>query len=90
MVKLKQIIIYLIIKSSAIEAYIEIIRKKIEALSPQLILVEGNVLQKFQNFFAMDKMNISVVSKVDKKKLNLIARCVNSFVAPSPDLIGKC
>ena len=79
----------LIIKSSAIEAYIEIIRKKIEALSPQLILVEGNVLQKFQNFFAMDKMNISVVSKVDKKKLNLIARCVNSFVVPSPDLIGK-
>ena len=79
----------LIVKSSAIEAYIEIIRKKIEELSPQIILVEGNVLQKFQNSFSIDKMNISVVHKVNIKKLNKIARCVNSFVVPSPDLLDK-
>ena len=79
----------IIIKSSAIEAYIEIIRKKIEEINPQIILVEGNVLQKFQNFFSMDKMNISAVQKVNINKLNKIARCVKSFVVPSPDLIGK-
>ena len=79
----------LVTKSSAIEAYIEIIRKKIEELSPQIILVEGNVLQKFQNFFSMDRMNISVVHKVNIKKLNRIARCVNSFIVPSPDLLDK-
>ena len=79
----------LVIKSSAVEDYIEIIRKKIEAVSPQIIIVEGNVAQKFQDFFSMDKMNISLIPKCHIKKLNKIARCVNSFVVPSPDLIGK-
>ena len=79
----------LIVKSSAVEDYIEIIRKKIETISPQIIIVEGNVAQKFQDFFFMDKMNISLIPKCNIKKLNKIARCVNSFVVPSPDLIGK-
>ena len=79
----------IIIKSSAVEAYIEIIRKKIEAVSPNIILVEGNVLPQFQSFFAKDKMNISLINKVDIKKLNKIARCVNTIVVPTPDLIGK-
>ena len=34
-------------------------------------------------------MNISLITKCSIKKLNRIARCVNSFVVPSPDLIGK-
>ena len=79
----------IIVKSTAIEAYIEILRKKIEEISPQIILVEGNVSQKFQAFFATDKMNISIVNKVNIKKLNRIARCVKSIVIPSPDLVGK-
>ena len=79
----------IIIKSSAVEAYIEIIRKKIEGVSPNIILVEGNVLPQFQSFFAKDKMNISLITKVDIKKLNKIARCVNTIVVPSPDLIGR-
>ena len=79
----------LVVKSSAVEDYIEIIRKKIEAISPQIIIVEGNASQKYQDFFATDKMNISLITKCNIKKLNRIARCVNSFVVPSPDLIGK-
>ena len=79
----------LIVKSSAVEDYIEIIRKKIEEISPQIIIVENNASQKFQNFFTVDKMNISLIIKCPIKKLNRIARCVNSFVVPSPDLIGK-
>ena len=79
----------LIVKSSAVEDYIEIIRKKIETISPQIIIVEGNASQKFQDFFSIDKMNISLITKCSIKKLNRIARCVNSFVVPSPDLIGK-
>ena len=78
-----------ITKSSAIEAYIEIIRKKIDAIKPNIIIVEDNISQKFQNFFSKDKMNISVVTKVNLNKLNNIARCVNSFVVPSPDVIGN-
>ena len=79
----------LIVKSSAVEDYIEIIRKKIETISPQIIIVEGNASQKYQDFFAIDKMNISLITKCNIKKLNRIARCVNSFVVPSPDLIGN-
>ena len=79
----------LVVKSSAVEDYIEIIRKKIEVISPQIIIVEGNASQKYQDFFATDKMNISLITKCSIKKLNRIARCVNSFVVPSPDLIGK-
>ena len=79
----------IIVKSTAIEAYIEILRKKIEEISPQIILVEGNVSQKFQAFFATDKMNISIVNKVNIKKLNRIARCVKAIVIPSPDLVTK-
>ena len=79
----------IIVKPTAIEAYIEILRKKIEVISPQIILVEGNVSQKFQAFFATDKMNISIVNKVNIKKLNRIARCTKTFVIPSPDLVGK-
>ena len=73
----------IVIKSTAIEAYMDIIKRKIQELSPQIILVEGNVLQKFQT------MGITIVNKVNIKKLNRIARCVNSFVVPSPDLLGK-
>ena len=79
----------LVIKSAAIEDYIEIIRKKIESIAPQIIIVEGNASQKYQDFFSTDKMNISLITKCSLKKLNRIARCVNSFVVPSPDLIGK-
>ena len=79
----------LVIKSSAVEDYIEIIRKKIEAIAPQIIIVEGNASQKYQDFFSADKMNISLITKCSIKQLNRIARCVNSFVVPSPDLIGK-
>ena len=79
----------IIVKSTAIEAYIEILRKKIEEISPQIILVEGNASQKFQAFFATNKTNISIVDKVNIKKLNRIARCVQTIVIPSPDLIGK-
>ena len=79
----------IIIKSSAEEAYFEIIRKKIRDISPNIILVEGNVLQKFQTYFAMEKINISLINKVDLKKLDKIARCVNTIVVPSPDLLGK-
>ena len=79
----------IIIKSSAVEAYIEIIRKKIEGVSPNIVLVEGNVIPQFQSFFVKDKMNISLIYKVDLNKLNKIARCVNTIVVPSPDLIGK-
>ena len=79
----------LIVKSVAVEDYIEIIRKKIEKIQPQIIMVEGNASQKYQDFFSTDKMNISLITKCNIKKLNKIARCVNSFVVPSPDLIGK-
>ena len=79
----------LVIKSSAVEDYIEIIRKKIEKISPQIIMVEGNASQKYQDFFSTEKMNISLITKCNLKKLNRIARCVNSFVVPSPDLIGN-
>ena len=79
----------LVVKSAAIEDYIEIIRKKIETIAPQIIIVEGNASQKYQDFFSTDKMNISLITKCSIKKLNRIARCVNSFVVPSPDLIGK-
>ena len=79
----------LIVKSAAVEDYIEIIRKKIETISPQIIIVEGNASQKYQDFFSIDKMNISLITKCNIRQLNRIARCVNSFVVPSPDLIGK-
>ena len=79
----------LIMKKSAFDDYIEIIIKKIQEISPQIIIVEGNVDQKYQDFFSIDKMNISLIGGCHIKKLNKIARCVNSFVLPSPDLIGK-
>ena len=79
----------IIVKGSAIEAYMDIIKKKIEEISPHIIIVEGTALQKFQGFFATNKMNISLVTEVNIKKLERIARCVKSFVVPSPDLIGK-
>ena len=79
----------LVSKSSSVEDYIEIIRKKIETISPQIIIVEGNASQKYQDFFSIDKMNISLITKCNIRQLNRIARCVNSFVVPSPDLIGK-
>ena len=79
----------LVVKSSAVEDYIEIIRKKIEVISPQIIIVEGNASHKYQDFFVTDKMNISLITNCSIEKLNRIARCVNSFVVPSPDLIGK-
>ena len=79
----------LIMKKSAFDDYIEIIIRKIEDISPQVIIVEGNVDQKYQDFFSVDKMNISLIGGCHIKKLNKIARCVNSFVLPSPDLIGK-
>ena len=79
----------LILKKSVYDDYIEIIIKKIKDISPQVIIVEGNVDQKYQDFFSMDKMNISLICSCHIKKLNRIARCVNSFVLPSPDLIGK-
>ena len=73
----------IVVRSTAIEAYTEIIKRKIQELSPQIILVEGNVSPKFQN------MDILIINKVNIKKLNRIARCVKSFVVPSPDLLGK-
>ena len=79
----------LVIKSSAVEDYIEIIRKKIEEIAPKIIMVEGNASQKYQDFFSTEKMDISLITKCSIKQLNRIARCVNSFVVPSPDLIGK-
>ena len=79
----------LIMKKSGFDDYIKIIIKKIESISPQLIIVEGNIDQKYQDFFSEHKMNISIIGGCNIKKLNKIARCVNSFVLPSPDLIGK-
>ena len=79
----------LIMKKSGFDDYIKIIIKKIESISPQLIIVEGNIDQKYQDFFSEHKMNISLIGGCNIKKLNKIARCVNSFVLPSPDLIGK-
>jgi Icc-related predicted phosphoesterase len=76
-------------KKSGFDDYIKIIIKKIESISPQLIIVEGNIDQKYKDFFSENKMNISLIGGCNIKKLNKIARCVNSFVLPSPDLIGK-
>ena len=79
----------LTMKKSGFDDYIEIIIKKIEGISLQVIIVEGNIDQKYQDYFSTEKMNISLIGGCNIKKLNKIARCVNSFVLPSPDLIGK-
>ncbi len=79
----------ILVKASAVEDYIEILRKKIESIKPQIIIVENSASQKFQDFFSSENMNISLVTKCNIKKLERIARCVKTFVLPSADLIGK-
>ena len=47
----------LTMKKSGFDDYIEIIIKKIEGISLQVIIVEGNIDQKYQDYFSTEKMN---------------------------------
>ena len=70
-------------------AYLEILRKKIEAIRPKVIVVNKNASHKLQEEFNSDKMDISLVINVKSSSLQKIARCTKTYVLPSADLVNK-
>ena len=77
------------LSSSSEKAYLNIIKKKIEKLDPQIILLKESIIPEFQNLTFKDNSIISIVVGCKIKSLEEIARCTTSFVVPSIDLINK-
>ena len=69
-------------------AYIEIIKKKIELVQPNVILVNKNISRKIQEDFSTAN-KVSLVINVKSNSLKRIARCTKTYVLPSTDLIDK-
>ena len=66
--------------------YLSIVKRKIEELKPNLILVNKSV-----SHYLLEQLfncGISLVMNVKKSSLNKIARCTQTILLPSIDLIG--
>ena len=75
-------------KLSVQKAYLKIIKNKIQNLNPNVILFSENFPQSEIDNFLSDN-NISIVFNVKKKALNNLARCTQTILLPSLNLIGK-
>ena len=76
--------------------FVENLRKKIDALEANLILINQNIDYKLQNEFLKKNKIIFVVINVKSKSLEKIARCTKTSVLKSIDelnsniILGKC
>lgn len=76
------------------DPYLQIIRAKVNQVRPNLIFVEKNASSKAIKQFLQD--NITIVTDVPTKMMKMIARCTQTVMCPSTNLVssnftvGKC
>jgi hypothetical protein len=67
--------------------YIDILMDRIGQVHPDLILIEKDISRSI--LLKIKKMNITVVTNVSRKMLNKIARCTETLITPSVNLIEE-
>ena len=76
------------------DPYLQIIRSKVNQVKPNLIFVEKTASGKAIKQFLQD--NITIVTDVPNHMMRMIARCTQTVMCPSTNLIssnftvGKC
>ena len=80
-------------KNNYKDEYYNIISKKILKIKPNIIIIEEKIDNKIFEYFEKNKQsneeNMIIITDVNKKKLNNIARCVKTFIVPNVDLVDK-
>ena len=69
------------------EHYIEILKEKIRSVSPSIVVVEGDVSRAVLD--KLRSLDITVITNVKKSSMKRIARCTQTIMIPTTNLLEK-